>query len=80
MVINEQPMCRIGVFEIESSQYLNILDKEGDVDLTKGNILFFSFAENVITVTMTLWAWVGRAEGSGEGTFVGVQLGKLVGR
>lgn len=48
IVINEQPMGKIGVFEIKSSDYLNSLDKEGDVDLTKGNVLFFEFADKVI--------------------------------
>uniref|UniRef100_A0A6C0DRH6 OTU domain-containing protein n=1 Tax=viral metagenome TaxID=1070528 RepID=A0A6C0DRH6_9ZZZZ len=48
IVINEHPLSRIGVFEVETNQFINILDKDGDVDLTKGKILFFSFADAVI--------------------------------
>lgn len=48
IVINEEPMCKIGVFEIKSNDYLNSLDKDGDMDLTKGNVLFFEFADKVI--------------------------------
>ena len=48
IVIDEEPKGRIGVFEVESTNFINILDKDGDVDLTKGNILFFSFTDDVI--------------------------------
>jgi hypothetical protein len=48
IVINEHPMARIGVFEIESNSFVSALDSDGDIDLTKGKLLFFSFADDVI--------------------------------
>jgi len=48
IVINEHPMARVGVFEIESNSFISVLDKDGDIDLTKGNVLFFSFADDLI--------------------------------
>ena len=44
LIINDRPKSRIGVFEIESNQYINILDEDNDVNLEKGNILLFHFA------------------------------------
>jgi hypothetical protein len=44
LIINDKPKCKIGVFEIESNQYINILDEDNDVNLEKGNILLFHFA------------------------------------
>ena len=34
---------KIGIFEIESNDVINALDEEGDIDINKGNILFFSY-------------------------------------
>lgn len=34
---------RIGIFEIESNDVINALDEDGDIDINKGNILFFSY-------------------------------------
>ena len=39
LVINEEPIARVAIFEVESNRLINILDEDGDVDLTKGNIL-----------------------------------------
>lgn len=43
LVVDDKPKCRIGVFEIESNQFINILDEDNDVMLDKGNILLFEF-------------------------------------
>jgi predicted NAD-dependent protein-ADP-ribosyltransferase YbiA (DUF1768 family) len=34
--------CKIGIFEIESDKFHNILDTDNDIDLKKGNILYFN--------------------------------------
>ena len=34
---------KIGIFEIESNDVINALDEDGDIDINKGNILFFSY-------------------------------------
>jgi len=34
--------CKIGIFEIESDKFNNILDTDNDIDLKKGNILYFN--------------------------------------
>jgi len=44
LVVDDKPKCRIGVFEIESNQFINILDEDNDVMLDKGNLLLFEFA------------------------------------
>jgi len=43
LVVDDKPKCRIGLFEIESNQFINILDEDNDVMLDKGNILLFEF-------------------------------------
>lgn len=43
LIIADSPVDKIGIFEIDSEQLINILDEDGDVDLNKGNVLFFSF-------------------------------------
>lgn len=44
LVVNDKPKCRIGVFEVDSNQFINILDEDNDVLLEKGNIILFYFA------------------------------------
>lgn len=41
LIIDSEPKSRIGVFEIDSNQLINIIDEDGDIDLGKGNLLFF---------------------------------------
>jgi hypothetical protein len=41
LIVNSEPKSRIGVFEIDSNQLINIIDEDGDLDLSKGNILIF---------------------------------------
>jgi protein-tyrosine-phosphatase len=52
LVINDRPKCKIGVFEIDSNQFINILDEDNDVILEKGNILLFSFVNEEILKKM----------------------------
>lgn len=39
LVMYEEPIARVAVFEIESNKLINILDEDGDIDLTKGKII-----------------------------------------
>lgn len=39
LVINEEPVARVAILEVESNRLINILDEDGDVDLTKGHLL-----------------------------------------
>ena len=41
LILGNMPKAKIGVFEIESNNLINILDEENDIDLHKGNLLFF---------------------------------------
>uniref|UniRef100_A0A6C0B6J0 OTU domain-containing protein n=1 Tax=viral metagenome TaxID=1070528 RepID=A0A6C0B6J0_9ZZZZ len=45
LVVDDKPKCRIGIFEIDSNQFINILDEDNDIMLDKGNILLFKFAD-----------------------------------
>jgi len=42
LIINEEPVSKIGVFEIDSNKVIDIMDEDGDMDLTKGNILIYA--------------------------------------
>jgi hypothetical protein len=41
LVIDEMPRANIGVFEVESNKLIDILDDDGDVKLSKKNIIFY---------------------------------------
>jgi hypothetical protein len=41
LVIDEMPRAKIGVFEVESNKLIDILDDDGDVKLSKKNIIFY---------------------------------------
>jgi hypothetical protein len=41
LIVNSEPRTRIGVFEVDNNQLINIIDEEGDIDLSRGNLLFF---------------------------------------
>jgi len=41
LIIDEIPRAKIGVFEVESDKLISILDEDGDVRLSKKNILFY---------------------------------------
>jgi len=41
LVFDDEIDSKIGVFEIESNNAINAIDKDGDVDLKKGNIITF---------------------------------------
>lgn len=41
LIVDSEPKSKIGIFEIDSNQLINIIDEDGDVDLSKGNILLF---------------------------------------
>ena len=43
VILNNQIKERIGIYEIESNDLITALDEDGDIDLSKGNILFFSY-------------------------------------
>jgi len=52
LIVNDLPQSKIGVFEIESKNMINILDEDGDVELNKGNIIFFSFVNSEFIASM----------------------------
>jgi transcriptional regulator with XRE-family HTH domain len=41
LIVNDEPTARIGIFEIDSNRLISALDEEGDIDLTKGNVLIY---------------------------------------
>lgn len=41
LVMNDAPVSRIGIFEINSNKFINSIDEDGSIDLDKGEILFF---------------------------------------
>lgn len=41
LVVNDAPVSRIGVFEIDSRKLINSMDDDGAIDLRQGNILIF---------------------------------------
>lgn len=43
LIVDDKPKCRIGVFEIESNQFIDILDEDNDVVPDKVNVLLFDF-------------------------------------
>ena len=43
LILNNEIKERIGIYEIESNELITALDEDGDIDLNKGNILFFSY-------------------------------------
>lgn len=47
LLLGSSPVARIGVFEIESSKLISILDEDNDIDLSKGNILLFDNEEYI---------------------------------
>ena len=53
LIQNNKIISNIGVFEIDSSKLIDILDEEGDIDLEKGNVIFFSFFTKEYVNTMT---------------------------
>jgi len=51
LIIDEYPRAQIGVFEIENNKLIDVLDEDGDVKLSKKNILFYvtkEFVENLL--------------------------------
>ena len=47
LIVDFEPKTKIGVFEIDSNQLINVIDEDGDVDLSKGNILLFVTEEYI---------------------------------
>jgi predicted NAD-dependent protein-ADP-ribosyltransferase YbiA (DUF1768 family) len=47
LVVNQKIKAQIGIYEIQSSRSLNVLDDDGDIDLTKfGEPLLYSFVNS----------------------------------
>ena len=47
LVVNAKIKAQIGVYEISSNRSLNVLDEDGDIDLTKfGEPLFYSYVNS----------------------------------
>ena len=45
LIINDKPISKIGIFEIDSQKLIHALDEDGDIDFSNGNILFFNFVD-----------------------------------
>ena len=43
LLVNDSPVANIGIFEVEQSRLISIIDEEGYIDLNKGNLLIFKF-------------------------------------
>lgn len=41
LIIDDEPISKIGVFETDSNNAINIIDADGDIDLKKGNVIIF---------------------------------------
>lgn len=48
LIINESPVSRIGIFEIDNNKYLNSIDEDGSIDLEKGELVFFIEKEDLL--------------------------------
>lgn len=46
LVVDGSPRAKIGAFEVDSNNFISILDEDGDVMLEKGNVLFYSFVND----------------------------------
>jgi hypothetical protein len=60
LILDDEPKARIGVFEVAESKLIDIVDEDGDLDLSKGNILIF--------ITETYFNKILDEEGFSEGT------------
>ena len=47
LVVDDVPVSRIGIFEIDSNKFLNSIDEDGSIDLDKGELLFFIDAKEL---------------------------------
>jgi hypothetical protein len=43
LIVDEAPVAKIGVFELDTHMVLKVQDEEGDIDLSKGKLVVFSF-------------------------------------
>jgi hypothetical protein len=41
LILEDEPKARIGIFEVAESKVIDIVDEDGDLDLSKGNIIIF---------------------------------------
>ena len=51
LVINDELESKIGVFEVDSHQVINIIDEDGDMDLKKGNIIIYASEKYLKEIT-----------------------------
>jgi hypothetical protein len=50
LIINDSPISRIGIFEIDSSKLINSMDDDGAIDLQQGKILIF--VDNAVIMSL----------------------------
>ena len=60
LILDDEPKARIGIFEVAESKVIDIVDEDGDLDLSKGNIIIF--------VTESYFKKVLEEEGFSEGS------------
>jgi hypothetical protein len=46
LIVDNSPRAKIGAFEVDSNNFISILDEDGDIMLEKGNVLFYSFVND----------------------------------
>jgi len=47
LVINDFPRAKIGIFEVDSNKLIDIIDEDGDVNLSKKNIIIYASKEYI---------------------------------
>lgn len=47
LIINMEPVSRIGIYEIKSEDFINAFDENGNIDFNYGNIIIFETEENI---------------------------------
>ena len=51
LIVNEEPVAKIGIFEIDSNRVIDIIDEDGDIDLLKGNIIIYTSEKHLRDLT-----------------------------
>jgi hypothetical protein len=47
LIVNMEPVSRIGIYEIKSEDFINAFDENGNIDFNYGNIIIFETEENI---------------------------------
>ena len=50
LIVDDFPRAKIGVFEVDSNKLIDILDEDGDVKLSKKNVIIYVSKEDISTI------------------------------